>query len=91
MDESDDEESSKDSQHRVEPYSLARTPEKPDRKALERYDYEDMVSFALIPGSGDPSSVQNGIPKEVESLQRDKTWESIELLKGKKAKACRWV
>jgi len=80
-----------ETQHREEPYSLARTGERPDRKASERYDFEDMVSFALIPGSGDPSSVQDGIPKEAESLQRDKTWESVELLKGKKAKACRWV
>jgi hypothetical protein len=42
------------------------------KKAPERYGFEDMVSFALIAGSGDPSSVQDGMPKEVKSLQRSK-------------------
>lgn len=50
-----------------------------------------MVSFALVAGSGDPSSVQNGMPKEVESLQKGQTWESVELPKGKKATGCKWV
>jgi hypothetical protein len=42
-----DEESSRDSEHREEHYSLARDREKCDRKAPERYRFEDMVSFAL--------------------------------------------
>jgi hypothetical protein len=37
-----------DSQHRKEPYSLARDREKCDRKAWERYGFEDMVSFAFV-------------------------------------------
>jgi hypothetical protein len=51
----------------------------------------DIVSFALTAGSGDPSSVQDGIMKEVELLQKGKAWESVGLLTGKKAKWCRWV
>jgi hypothetical protein len=31
------------------------------------------------------------MPKEVESLQRGKAWESVELPKGKNAKGCRLV
>jgi hypothetical protein len=38
-----------------------------------------MVSFALTAGSGDSSSVQNGIPTEVKLLQKDKAWESTGL------------
>jgi hypothetical protein len=43
------------------------------------------------PGSGDPLSVQDGIPKEVELLHKGKAWESVGLLKRKRAKCCRWV
>jgi len=52
--------------HEEEPYSLARDREKRDRKAPERCGFKYMVSFALIASSGDPSSVQNGMPQEVE-------------------------
>jgi hypothetical protein len=45
-----------------------------------------MVSFTLTAGSGDPSSVQDGMPKEVELLQKGKAWESVGLLKGKRLK-----
>jgi hypothetical protein len=31
------------------------------------------------------------MPKEMELLQKGKAWESVGLLKGKKAKRCRWV
>jgi hypothetical protein len=90
-DECDDEKFSRDLQHREECYSLARGKEKCDQKASERYGFKDMISFALTASSEDPLSVQDGMPKEVESLQRDKAWESTELLKGKNAKECRWV
>jgi hypothetical protein len=50
-----------------------------------------MVSFALTAGSEDSSSIQNGMPTEVELLQKGKAWESTKLLKAKKAKGCRWV
>jgi hypothetical protein len=50
-----------------------------------------MVSFALTAGSGNSSSVQDGMSKEVELLQKDKAWESVGLLKRKNAKWCRWI
>jgi hypothetical protein len=56
---------------------------------LKRYGFEDMVSFALIASSEDSSFVQNDMPTEVELLRKGKAWESIELLKAKKAKGCR--
>jgi len=53
----DDNESSRNSQHQEEPYSLAGDREKHDRKAPERFDFVDMVSFTLATSSGDPSFV----------------------------------
>ena len=46
-DECDDEEFSRDLQHQEECYSLARGKEKCDQKASKRYNFKDMVSFAL--------------------------------------------
>jgi hypothetical protein len=87
----DDEESSSESKHREQPYSLKRGIEKRDQKAPERHGFVDMVSFALTAGSGVSSFVQNGMTTNVESLQKGKAWELTELLKAKKAKGCRWV
>ena len=89
--ECDDEEFSRDLQHQEECYSLARGKEKRDQKASERYGFKDMVSFVLTASSEDPSSVQDGMPKEVKSLLSGKAWESTELPKGKNVKGCRWV
>jgi len=77
-DKGDNKNSSRDSHHqKKKPYSLARSNEKHDKKAPERYDFEDVVSFALVANIGDPSSIQDGMTKEVELLQ--------------KAKRCRWI
>jgi len=70
----DDNESSRDSQHREEPYSLERGREKRDRKEPKRYDFMDMVSFVLTTSSRDSLSIQDGMPKEVELLQKGKVW-----------------
>ena len=43
---------------------------KHDRKAPERYGFEDMVSFALTTSSEDSSSVENGMPTKVELLHK---------------------
>jgi hypothetical protein len=64
----DDEESSRDSRHQEEAYSLARGKDKRNQKAPKRYGFDDMVYFALTISSGDPSSVQDGMPKEMEPL-----------------------
>ena len=71
-----DEESSRDSQHQEDPYSLARCRDKHDQKALEMYGFENIVSFTLITGNGDSLSAQNGMLTEVELLLKDKAQES---------------
>jgi hypothetical protein len=58
---------SRDSKHREEPYSLARGRDKHDRKASEKYGFEDIVSFALTSSSQDSLSIQNGMSIEIES------------------------
>jgi hypothetical protein len=50
-----------------------------------------MISFTLVTGSGDPSYVQNAMPKEVELQQKCKTWELVEFSKGNNAIGCKWV
>jgi len=46
--------------------------------------------FSALTGcSGDPPSVQDSMSKEVELLQKGRTWESVELPKGKKAEGCK--
>lgn len=42
---------------------LTKGRDKRDRKVLEMYEFEDIVSFALVPGSKGPSSVQIGMLK----------------------------
>ena len=46
-------------QQQEEPYSIAKGREKRVHKAPRRYDFEDMVSFALITSSGDPLSYRD--------------------------------
>jgi hypothetical protein len=62
-----------------------------------------MVSFVLITSSGDPLSYKDATNKkysdkwlvamseEMESLQKNKNWESAKLPKKKKAIGCKWV
>lgn len=62
-----------ETQNQEESYSLAKDREKRDQKSLKRYGFEDVVSFALVANSRDPSSHQLGMPKEVELPQKNKT------------------
>ena len=67
------------------------------------YGFKDLVSYALLTSSEDPSTFQEAIEsfekdkwmeamvKEMESLSKNKTWESMELPKGKKSIGCKWV
>jgi hypothetical protein len=50
-----------------------------------------MVSFALVGGSRDPLCVENAMLKEVQSIQekKKKTWELVELPKGKNVIECK--
>ena len=75
-------------QQQQEPYSIAKGREKQVHKAPQRYGFEDMVSFAIISSSRDPLSYKDA--EEMGSLQKNKTWESLKLSKGKKAIGCKW-
>ena len=62
-----------------------------------------MVSFALIISGGDPLTFKGvthrkdndkwlvAMLEEMESLQKNKTWELVKLPKGKKAIGCKWI
>ena len=56
MKKSDDEQFSRDSQQKQQRYSLAKSRDKSDQKH-KRYRLENMVSFALVASSKNPSSV----------------------------------
>jgi len=90
-------------QQQEEPYTVAKGREKRVHKPPVRYGFEDMVSFALVAGSGDPLSYKDAtsstdndkwlvaMSEEMESLYKNKTWELVKLPKGKKAVGCKWV
>ena len=83
-------------QQQQEPYSIAKGREKRVHKAPQRYGFEDMVSFALITSSGDPLSYRDATnkkhndkwlvatSKEMESLQKNKNWESAKIPKERR-------
>ena len=77
--------------------------EKRVHKAPLRYGFEDMVSFALITSGGEPFTFNEATNRkdndkllvamleEMKSLQKNRTWELVELSKGKKAIGCKWI
>jgi hypothetical protein len=76
---------------------------KRNKRPPVRYGFEDLVSYALLTNSEDPSTFQEAIEssendkwmeamvEENESLGKNKTWELTELPKGKKPIGCKWV
>ncbi|KAL6333028.1 hypothetical protein AAG906_020048 [Vitis piasezkii] len=68
-----------------------------------RYGFEDLVSYALITSSGDPTTFQEAIHsqeksrwmgamvEEIQSLHKNQTWDLVELLEGKRVIGCKWV
>jgi hypothetical protein len=76
---------------------------KRNKRPPVRYGFEDLVSYALLTSSEDPSTFQEAIEssekdkwmeamvEENESLNKNKTWELTELPKGKKPIGCKWV
>uniref|UniRef100_A0A2N9ILE4 BED-type domain-containing protein n=1 Tax=Fagus sylvatica TaxID=28930 RepID=A0A2N9ILE4_FAGSY len=76
---------------------------KRNKRPPVRYGFEDLVSYALLTSSEDPSTFEDAIEssgndkcmeamvKEMESLSKNKTWELTELPKGKKPIGCKWL
>jgi len=88
----------------LQDYNLARDRERHTNvKAPTRLGFEDMVSFAINITSEDPTSFQGAITsqdrenwmgamlEEMESLQKNQTWELARLPEGMKAIGCKWV
>ncbi|WJZ81428.1 hypothetical protein VitviT2T_001271 [Vitis vinifera] len=67
------------------------------------YGFEDLVSYALITSSRDPTTFQEALHsqeksrwmgvmvEEIQSLHKNQTWNLVELPKGKRAIGCKWV
>ena len=85
--------SSKDQQH----HSIAKDRPKCTIKPLIRYGFEDLVSYALITSSGDPTTFQEAIHsqeksrwmgvmvEEIQSLHKNQTWDLAELREENRA------
>jgi hypothetical protein len=68
-----------------------------------RYNFEDMVSYALVISNGDPTTFQEEVnsqekskwmgamAEEMESLHKNQTWDLVELLEMKRKIGCKWV
>ena len=86
-----------------QPYSIATSRDKRSIKPPTKYGFEDLVAYALITSSGDPTNFQEAVhsqekcnwmgamEEEMQSLHKNQTWELVELLKGKRAIGCKWV
>ncbi|GAU47849.1 hypothetical protein TSUD_404260 [Trifolium subterraneum] len=84
-------------------YQLVRDRERRSVKPPERYGYEDLAAYALLTSSGDPSTFREAMAsqekerwmgammEEMESLQKNQTWELVQLPKGKRVIGCKWV
>jgi hypothetical protein len=74
-------------------------------QATIRYDFEDMVSYALVISSEDPTTFQEvvnsqekskwmgAMAEEMESLHKNQTWDLVELSERKRKRkiGCKWV
>jgi hypothetical protein len=68
-----------------------------------RYNFEDIVSYALVISSGDPTTFQEAVnsqeksrwvgamAEEMESLHKNQTWDLVELPERKRVIGCKWV
>ena len=85
------------------PYNIATSRDKRTIKLPTRYGFQDLVSYALIISSGDPTNFQEAVhsqekgswmgamEEEMQSLHKNQMWEFVELPKGKRAIGCKWV
>ncbi|KAL6314158.1 hypothetical protein AAG906_011900 [Vitis piasezkii] len=90
--------SSEDQQH----HSIAMDRPRRTIKPPIRYDFEDLVSYALITSSGDPTTFQEAIHNQeksrwmsamvekIRSLHKSQTWDLMELPEGKRTIGCKW-
>ena len=86
-----------------EHHSIASDRPRRTIKPPTRYGFEDLVSYALITSSGDPTTFQEAVHslekskwmgamvEEMESLHKNQTWELVDLPTGKRAIGCKWV
>ena len=84
-------------------YSLARDRDRRVTKAPVRLGFESAIAYALMIGGGDPISYKEAInckevsrwlqamTEEFESLQKNETWDLVELPRGKRAIGCKWI
>ncbi|KAL0432080.1 UNVERIFIED_CONTAM: Retrovirus-related Pol polyprotein from transposon TNT 1-94 [Sesamum radiatum] len=84
--------------NKLQAYNLAR-----DRQRRTNVKAPNMVSFALLVSGDEPTTFHGAITskekkewigamvEEIESLQKNHTWELVQLPKGNKAIGCKWV
>ena len=92
-----------ESQLEKESHSTISDVPKRNKRPSIMYGFEDLASYCLIISSRDPSIFQKAIDsskrdkwkeamvEEMESLNKNKTWELSKLPKGKKSMGCKWV
>ena len=86
-----------------QPYSIATGRDKHTLKSPTRYGFENLVSYALITSSGDPTNFQEALhsqekgslmcvmEEKMQSPHKNQTWELVELPKEKRAIGCKRV
>jgi hypothetical protein len=84
-------------------HSIATDRPRPTIRPPIRYDFEDMVSYALVISNEDPTTFQEAVnsqekskwmgavAEEMESLHKNQTWDLVELPERKSKIGCKWV
>ncbi|KAL6314291.1 hypothetical protein AAG906_018985 [Vitis piasezkii] len=90
------------SSSKIEHHNIAMDRPRRTIKPPIRYGFEDLVSYALITSSGDPtfqeaihnqekSKWMSAMVEEIQSLHKNQTWNLVKLLEGKTTIGCKWV
>jgi hypothetical protein len=84
-------------------YTIATDKPRRTIRPPTRYGFKDIVSYALVISSGDPSTFQevvnsqekskwvDAMAREMKSLYKNQMWDLVELLERKRAIGCKWV